>query len=204
MNDQPGLYLTRAGKFGEDEEAALDNGIALIRFDEVPSLEDINNYDDVVALVAKALPDAKPQAVANYARQLWTFAHVIEKGDLVVLPRKQTSQIAIGRVTGPYQYKKIGGEFRHSRPVRWERPDVPRTAFEQDLLYSFGAFMTVCRISRHDAARRVAVVLSGKTDPGPNDLVMAIYRTYEQLPEEIQTELPLKRVWTLVPEDEEA
>ncbi|HET7931391.1 MAG TPA: restriction endonuclease, partial [Rhodanobacteraceae bacterium] len=37
-----------------------------------------------------------------------------------------------------------------------------------------------------------------------NDLVMAIYRTYEQLPEEIQTELPLKRVWTLVPEDEEA
>jgi restriction system protein len=169
MNAQPKLYLTRAGKFGEDEDAALDNGIALIRFDEVPSLEDVNDYDNVAALVANALPNAKPRAAASYARQLWTFAHVIAKDDLVVLPRKQTSQVAIGRVTGPYQYKKIGGEFRHSRPVKWERPDVPRTAFEQDLLYSFGAFMTVCQISRHDAARRVAVVLAGKSDPGPND-----------------------------------
>ena len=28
---------------------------------------------------------------------------------------------------------------------------MPRTAFEQDLLHSFGAFMTVCNISRNDA-----------------------------------------------------
>jgi restriction system protein len=33
-----------------------------------------------------------------------------------------------------------------------------------------------------------------------SDLVEAIYRTYEQLPAEIQAELPLKRVWMLVPE----
>lgn len=171
MTDTPKLYLARAGKFGEDEELALDNGIAVIRFDAVPSLEGAKGYDAVETLVAKALSDAKPRKVANHARQLWTFAHVIETGDLVVLPRKQTSQMAIGRVTGPYQYKKIGGALRHTRPVKWERPDVPRTAFEQDLLYSFGAFMTVCQISRHNAARRVMLVLAGKADPGPGDAV---------------------------------
>jgi restriction system protein len=36
-----------------------------------------------------------------------------------------------------------------------------------------------------------------------SDLVQAIYRTYERLPPDIQAELPLKRVWTLVPEDVE-
>ena len=33
------------------------------------------------------------------------------------------------------------------------------------------------------------------------DLVEAIYRTYERLPAEIQADLPLKRIWMLVPED---
>ena len=35
------------------------------------------------------------------------------------------------------------------------------------------------------------------------DLVEAIYRNYEHLPAEIQAELPLKRVWTLVMEEPE-
>lgn len=33
------------------------------------------------------------------------------------------------------------------------------------------------------------------------DLVGALYKTYEQLPEEIQAELPLKRVWMLVADE---
>ena len=33
------------------------------------------------------------------------------------------------------------------------------------------------------------------------DLVQALYRNYESLPAEIQAELPLKRVWMLVPEE---
>ncbi|WP_160050534.1 hypothetical protein [Nocardiopsis sp. FR4] len=32
------------------------------------------------------------------------------------------------------------------------------------------------------------------------DLMEAIFRTYERLPEEIVKDLPLKRVWTLVEE----
>ena len=50
----------------------------------------------------------------------------------------------------------------------------------------------------------------GRSEAGPlhrrlwdsGDLVEAIYRTYEQLPAEIQAELPLKRAWMLVPEEE--
>ena len=35
-----------------------------------------------------------------------------------------------------------------------------------------------------------------------SNLVEAIYRVYDRLDEEIQAELPLKRVWMLVPEIE--
>jgi restriction system protein len=37
-----------------------------------------------------------------------------------------------------------------------------------------------------------------------SDIVNAIYRNYEKLSPEIQAELPLKRVWMLVPEDSTA
>ena len=104
--------------------------------------------------------------MGNFAGQLCAFAVAMKEGDLVVLPRKRTSQIAIGRVGGPYSYREVDGRSRHTRPVEWLQTELPRTIFEQDLLYSFGAFMTVCRISRNDAERRVAAVAEGKSDPG--------------------------------------
>jgi restriction system protein len=159
-------YLTRGGRHGEDEEFALENGLAIIGFHDIPSLQSAANYDDVYSLVAAKMPNAKPRAIGNRAGQLWAFSIALELGDIVVMPRKQTSQIALGKVTGPYKYQKINGEFRHTRSIKWIRPDVPRTVFGQDILNSLGAFMTVCNIARNDAARRIALVLEGKADPG--------------------------------------
>ena len=168
MTDAPKVYLVRAGRNGEDEDYALTHNLAIIGFQNVPSLEETKGYDDIAKLVSDALVGRKPSAISNVARPLRAFALAMQKYDIVVLPRKLTSQIAIGRVTGPYRYQHVNTESRHTRPVQWLRPDLPRTTFEQDLLYSFGAFMTVCNISRNDAARRVLAVLEGKPDPGPS------------------------------------
>jgi restriction system protein len=162
------VYLARAGGSGEDEEFALENGVAIIGFREIPSMEGMRDYEEVAKLVAARLLGRKPRAIGNIAGQLWAFAIAMTEGDIVVLPRKLTSQIALGRVKGPYRFLKVGNEFRHTRTVEWVRPDAPRTAFEQDMLYSFGAFLTVCNVSRNDAERRVAAVLAGKSDPGPS------------------------------------
>lgn len=171
MNETPKIYLARAGGNGEDEDRALEHNIAIIGFQEVPSLTSATDYDGIHKIVAQAFPDAKPRAVGNFAGQLYAFAVAMKEGDLVVLPRKLTSQIAIGLVTGPYEHRQIGDTFRHARSVKWLQTDLPRTVFEQDLLYSLGAFMTVCNISRNDAERRVAAVAQGKPDPGPSVLL---------------------------------
>lgn len=160
------MYLARAGGNGEDEDYALDHGCAIIGFQEYPSLEGVKDYTDVFKIVADKKPNAKPRAIGNWAGQLWAFALAMREGDIVILPRKLTSQVALGRVSGPYKYQKVAGEFRHTRAVKWVRPDVTRTVFGQDLLFSFGAFMTVCRIARNDAEQRIAAVLDGKPDPG--------------------------------------
>ncbi len=160
------VYLVRAGGDGEDENYALDHGVAIIGFTEYPSLAAAQDYDAVVAVVKATNPGLKPRAAINYAGQLWAFAVAMQAGDIVVLPRKLTSQVALGRVKGPYRYEKIDGRMRHVRPVDWIRPDAPRSVFGQDLLHSFGAFMTVCTITRNNAEERVSAVLAGKHDPG--------------------------------------
>ena len=165
MSEQPKVYLARAGRVGEDEEYALEHGLAVIGFEEVPALEQDAAYEHVLEIVRKVMPNASPRAAGNYAGQLWAFASM-QLNDIVVLPRKETAQIALGRVAGPYRYERVNGVLRHTRQVRWIRPDVARTVFQQDLLYSFGAFMTVCTISRNDAVRRITAVLEGGTDSG--------------------------------------
>lgn len=56
--------------------------------------------------------------------------------------------------------KKNPGGFRHTRPVKWHK-EIPRNQIDQDLLYSFGAAMTVCTIHRNDAENRIRALLSG-------------------------------------------
>ena len=167
MSEPRRIWLMRAGGHGEDEEMALSEGRAMIGFRDT---KDLATYDDVEA-VAKAIlkADTTPNEnrAANRARQAWAFSHTAQVGDIVVLPLKtRPGQVALGCIVSPYEYVKVGGEKRHTRKVNWLKPDVPRSTFKQDLLYSFGAFMTVCRIQRNDAERRVAEVLAGKADPG--------------------------------------
>jgi restriction system protein len=43
--------------------------------------------------------------------------------------------------------------------VTWLVTDLPRIAFDRDLLYSFGASLTVSSVSRNDAERRVRAMI---------------------------------------------
>jgi restriction system protein len=115
----------------------------------------------------EAFPDDGANRLRNWQAQLWAFLHSCSEGDLVVLPLKATPSVAIGYVTGPYHYHAdLPPDARHTRAVKWLRTDLARTAFGQDLLYSLGAFLTVCEIKRHDALRRLTRLAETGHDPG--------------------------------------
>jgi len=92
----------------------------------------------------------------------------MKDGDLVVLPVKTTGTVAIGRISGPYEYRTdLGSDLRHVRSVTWIAQGVPRDTFDQDLLYSFGAFFTFGRVRANNAGPRILAAIKGKGAPGP-------------------------------------
>lgn len=81
---------------------------------------------------------------------------------------KSQPAIAFGRVKGPYKYEPGNAPgARHARPVTWLRTDVSRPSIDQDLLSSFGAFMTVCAIKRNNAEERIHAMVGDRTTPRP-------------------------------------
>jgi len=94
MNNLPKVYLVRAGSNGEDEDYALEHGLAIIGFLEFKSLDKCTTWEELLTFVKAAQPHLKPRQAGNLAGQLWAFAFAMKEGDTVVLPRKLTSQVA--------------------------------------------------------------------------------------------------------------
>jgi restriction system protein len=160
------IWLVRAGGRGERQDLALDKGQVVIGWSRMGDLSQYETKEEMLKGLQKAYPEAKPGQLYNYRGQLWAFAKSIKKGDLAALPLKGQDAIAIGKVTGDYKYRPNNPEdARHTRDVEWIQQDIPRSRFDQDLLYSLGAFMTVCRIQRNKAEERIKAILEGKTPP---------------------------------------
>ncbi|WP_368834104.1 restriction endonuclease [Mycobacterium intracellulare] len=168
-------WMVRAGKSGEREQWAIDRSVTGAGFEEVADLTEAHDREQVQAAAAAAYPQAKPTAVRNFAAQLWALRGRMSKGDLVVMPLKLAPQVAIGKINGDYAYlaDEPDPTRRHIRPVEWLVTDVPRSVIKQDLLYSLGAFSTICQISRNDAESRLRVILETGSDPGSRSGVEA-------------------------------
>jgi restriction system protein len=159
------LWIVRAGAQGEREYAAIDKSALLPGFLEVGDLSQRGDRDAILAYLQEVWPDEGTNRLRNFAAQLNQFVNKIEIGDYVVMPRKLTNGVAIGVVTGNYQFD-AASDYKHSRSVEWKEESLPRDTFKQDLRHSFGAFMTICEIKRNAALERVKAVLETGVDPG--------------------------------------
>lgn len=166
------VWLVRAGGRGERQDFALDKNLVAIGWDGIPDLAQYKTREELAQAYREVDPNAKTNQLRNWVCQLWAFSHRIQHGDLVVLPLKGQNAIAIGRVTGDYQHRPDHPSgAKHTRPVEWITQDMSRDRFDQDLLYSFGASMTVCQIKRNNAEARIQAILKGEKplSPPPTD-----------------------------------
>ena len=157
------LWLVRAGKYGEEENLALDKDVVVHGWTIEKDLKNTKSKQEIEDLMHQTSPTAKPKSISSWANQVWAFLYKMKLGDLVALPLKQRSAIAIGRITGDYEYRKDNPpDARHTRSVQWIQKDIPRSRFEQDILYSLGAFLTVGQIQRNNAEERVKALVEGR------------------------------------------
>lgn len=173
------LWMVRAGKYGEDEQACITGNFVSIGWIEMSDFGHCKTRDDLRAFYEKTYPEAKKPTVANEVGQLWAFLDRIQIGDWVALPLKNSAAIAVGEITGKFQFVPGVARNKFRRSVKWLRTDIPRTAFDQDLLYSLGAFMTVCQIQRNDAENRIKAIVTGKHVP----VAPTVAPTVDDIPE---------------------
>ncbi|MBX3291814.1 MAG: restriction endonuclease [Acidobacteria bacterium] len=152
------IWLVRGGRFGEYESAFFQDNRVYLTWQGLGSydLSKVETSEELRSILIEAYPDEKPGAIRNYIGQIMGFLRGISVGDWVVVPQKNKPFIAIGEVIGSIRYDKQATEpFWFWHDVKWIDKEIPRSRFDQDLLYSFGAFMTVCKIQRNDAEIRI-------------------------------------------------
>lgn len=148
------LWLVRAGKHGEHEEKFLRDGKIYATWDIKHDLKGLNR-GEILKILQERYPGDSKKKLTHHAGQLYAFVSTMKKEeDYFVLPSKLEKEIFIGKITGDYQFNpKAEVPYYHSRKVEYFQA-IPRTHFKQDLLYSFGAFSTICSISRNNAVKR--------------------------------------------------
>jgi restriction system protein len=161
------IWLIRAGSHGEFEQKFIQEKRVYVTWDRLSeNIAKLPNREAFFDLLTQLYPESKPKRIQNWVSQLWPFAHEIKKGDLVILPLKSQPAIQIGEVTSDYHFEPAGPDpFFHWRSLKWIGEAIPRSNFGQDLLYSFGAFMTICRIQRNNAEARLATMRANGWKP---------------------------------------
>ncbi len=155
--NQLSIWLFRAGSQGEFENKFLnDNRVYLTWEDLDINLKDYPNKEDLYDLLIKKYRLEKEKTAINWASQIYPIANRMKVEDWVVLPSKLNRTIHFGEIKGDYCFDpNAESPYFHYRDVRWFALDVPRDRFDQDILYSLGAFMTVCKIHKNNAEERL-------------------------------------------------
>ncbi|OAI09678.1 restriction endonuclease [Methylomonas lenta] len=152
------LWLVRAGSYGEHESKFIDENRVYLTWGELTAndMTSIPDYEGIKQRVLQTYPGELPRKLGNWSGQIWAFVLAMKVGDWVVLPNKNKPTIAIGEIKSPCKFDPAAADdYRHYREITWLNTEIPRTAFDQDLLYSFGAFLTICEIKRNNAEQRV-------------------------------------------------
>lgn len=170
------IWLVRAGSHGEFESKFVSENRVYVTWEGLNvNLSGLKERSELIKEMTDRYPDGKHKAILNWASQVWPFAHEIKPGDLVILPMKSQRTIQVGEVTGGYHFEPAGPDpFFHWIPVTWVGEAVPRANFGKDLLNSFGAFMTICRIQRNNAEGRIQAMRVNGWKPETTAAAMAV------------------------------
>lgn len=185
------LWMVRAGRHGEYEDRFLSESRIYLTWDTFDGdLRGVSSRSEIIEKLRQRWPNAADGKIRNHAGQIWAFLRSMADGDLVVVPGKKTPTLHFGLIRSEPQFESSGEpQYRHFRAVEWLR-DVPRAEMDKDILYSLGAIMTICEISRNDAEARIRRMLelsspTPSVSAGRSETVVAeedaAGRDYEQL-----------------------
>jgi len=171
------------------EQLAFDRGFVAVGWNPIGDLASRTDRSQIRDAVKAAYPFVEAESADSYAEQLYLFRTEMARGDLVLLPRRSSPDVAAGWVTGDYQYRAdLTADVRHTRAVRWARIDLPRSAVERELP-SLSPLMMVLCIDRENIVHRLREMADSGGPAAPTDEIPA----WRGLPEESEPFANLRR-----------
>ena len=159
-------WTVRGGAKGAYESDALERGIALLGFEDIPDLTAATTREAIKDLIRTARPEKNNHHHNNVTNQLYAFRVRMSEDDIIAMPLKSVSGlVAIGRVLGDYQHIEFDGEERHVRSVQWRESHVDRSKIRSDLLRSLDVQMTVSQPRAEYSNQRLAHLYEHGVDP---------------------------------------
>jgi len=154
------IWLVRCGGDSAYEQTAIADKIVGIGWGALGDLAELTEREDIRLRYIETHPEESPKQVQTNLAQVFAFRSRIQIGDIVALPLKGEPTVAFGRVVGDYKYVPDAHPYvKHQRSVEWIGSPVPRSSIDQDLLYTLGAFLTVCQVKNNDAENRLTRLL---------------------------------------------
>jgi restriction system protein len=156
------VWMVRAGRQAIYAPTALEQNLVGIGWHELGDLSGVRSREDLAARMSITFQGWSPAQIGSSVGQVWIMIGRIQPGDIVVVPISSRSVIAVGRVTGEYRFRsELPEDLQHTRQVEWLATELPRGAFAQDLLHSFGSLLTICQVKRERAEERILAVVRG-------------------------------------------
>ena len=154
------LWFVRMSIDSDVAKRALAEGFICIGYADLGDASRFTTRDEMRAAVAQTWQEWSPKSVSSRYGQIFRFVHEMKIGDPVIFPIPGTREIAIGKITGDYRWEQedtqlVEKGLTNLRSVEWLKT-VPRIAFSQTALHSFGTLLT---ISTNDNLDEVNTVL---------------------------------------------
>lgn len=157
-------WLFRPPRLVAFEDMALNNGLLVPDFGVYEDLRHHFELGEVLAELELANPGETRTKLESWASQLHNLLHMIQPGELIVMPLRRRSVIAIGMARPEVETTEDG---RPGRRVEWLKTDIPLSSLMPDLIHSLNAQQYVCSITRNEAPARLRHLLQNGIDPGP-------------------------------------
>jgi len=158
-----GIHISHSRKAAE---RAQKDGFVCIGWTRLGDLRPHDTLDKIKAHYADRFPEKSRPHINTSAGQVFRFAHEMRVGDPIVYPIKGSRDVLLGKIAGDYRFSDDPTlqaiDAANVRPVEWLKR-VPRVAFSQAALNSFGAFLSVFVVDDH--LPEIVEVLAGREKP---------------------------------------
>ncbi|MGD1838206.1 MAG: AAA family ATPase, partial [Nitrososphaeraceae archaeon] len=161
VNKGQNLWLIRAGDKGQEEQISLDNNFISIGYDGLPGLHNITDFNSFKEHYKKTHPSDGNNRVGNIVPQIWNFINDVKIGDFLVLPlkTKQSKIIAVGKISGNYEFGDLNSGIKQFRSVFWFKKDVPRNEFDPEIEKSLDNYGTIDNIGSQNLVNKLKTML---------------------------------------------